>query len=217
VVLQPTRYFLIRVWNLKTVRKAQIENEEGESVLKTTKNVYAAYLKQKLETKTLDHITVTDIVQECGTTRQAFYYHFNDIYALLEWIYQEEAVKLLNNNRSIDTWQRGYRLILEWIMDNKQFVMNTYRSINRDYLENFMFNWFYPLLLDVTKTQAEKSNVSEENKAFIARFYTFALIAISLDWVQSGMKKTSEQLAMQVELTIKDCFRNALERYNTLA
>lgn len=205
-------------WSLKTFEFEieQMENEEGESVLKTIKDAYAASLKRKLETKTLDHITVTDIVQECGTTRQAFYYHFNDIYALLEWIYQEETVKLLNNNCSIDTWQRGYRLILDWIMENKQFVTNTYRSINRDYLETFMFNWLYPLLLDVTKTQAEKYNVSNENKVFIARFYTFALIAISLDWVGSGMKKTTDQLATQVELVIKDGFRNALKRYSML-
>lgn len=78
-----------------------------------------------LETKTLEHITVTDIVQDCGTTRQAFYYHFDDIYSLLEWVYIQETASLLENHRDINTWQQGYRLILNWIYGNKQLVIST--------------------------------------------------------------------------------------------
>jgi probable dihydroxyacetone kinase regulator len=182
-------------------------------MLKTAKYAFADSLKKMLETKTLGHITVTDIVQDSGTTRQAFYYHFSDIYSLLEWIYIQEAEALLQNHRDIDTWQQGYRQILDWMQSNKQLVVNTFRSISREYLETFMYNWLFPMLYDVVKKLASDLAVSTENKKFIARFYTLSLIAVSLDWVRTGMKEAPETIAWQVEMIMKDNFARALEKY----
>ena len=38
--------------------------------------------------KSFDKITIKDLVQECGISRQAFYYHFQDILDVIEWIMQ---------------------------------------------------------------------------------------------------------------------------------
>lgn len=57
----------------------------------TTKRALAASLKKLLSDKPLDKITVTDIAEDCGVNRQTFYYHFQDIYDLVEWIYTSEA------------------------------------------------------------------------------------------------------------------------------
>lgn len=182
-------------------------------MLKTAKYAFADSLKKMLETKTLEHITITDIVLDCGTTRQAFYYYFNDIYCLLEWIYMHEAASLLNNRRDIGSWQQGYRLILNWMQDNRYFVVNTYRSIRREYLEIFMYNWLFPMLYEVVEKLAMGLNVKNENKEFIARFYTLSLIAISLDWVRTGMKEPPDAVVRQVEIVMKDNFSRALDKY----
>jgi probable dihydroxyacetone kinase regulator len=182
-------------------------------MLKTAKYAFADSLKKMLETKTLENITVTNIVQDCGTSRQAFYYHFNDIYNLLEWIYLNEATSLLENNHDFHTWQQGYHLILNWMLNNKPLVVNTYRSISRDYLETFMYNWLFPMLEEVVNKLATGLNVQNENKEFIARFYTLAFIVISLDWVRTGMKETPEAIVWQLEVIVKDNFMHALEKY----
>ena len=52
-----------------------------------TKRALASALKELLEHKPLNKITIADITEQCGVNRQTFYYHFQDIYALLEWIY----------------------------------------------------------------------------------------------------------------------------------
>ena len=46
-----------------------------------------------METESFEKITVKDIVEDCGVNRQTFYYHFQDIYELLGWIYKTEAVE----------------------------------------------------------------------------------------------------------------------------
>jgi len=182
-------------------------------MLKTAKYAFAESLKKMLEKTTLDQITVKDIVEDCGVSRQAFYYYFNDIYDLLEWIYIAEAEAALADNRDIDTWQRGYCQMLLRLRENQALVMNTYRSIRRDYLETFMYDLLFNLIYPVVVTQAEGMNVEKEHKEFIARFYSLAIIAIGLDWVRTGMKEDPEAIVEQVSVLVKGDFKKALVKY----
>lgn len=52
----------------------------------STKKALAAALKKMMEVKPIDKITVKDLVEICGVNRQTFYYHFDDVYDLLEWV-----------------------------------------------------------------------------------------------------------------------------------
>ena len=56
-----------------------------------TKKALAVSLKKLLSKKELSKITISNITDECGVNRQTFYYHFKDIYDLLEWIYKNEV------------------------------------------------------------------------------------------------------------------------------
>ena len=73
---------------------------------KITKKALAASLKKLLAERPLDKITVIDIVNDCEVNRQTFYYHFQDIYDLLEWVYLNEATKALDGKNTYDTWQQ---------------------------------------------------------------------------------------------------------------
>jgi probable dihydroxyacetone kinase regulator len=182
-------------------------------MLKNSNEIFAESLKKMLEKKALDHITVKDIVEDCGVSRQAFYYHFKDIYDLVEWIFLEEASEALANNRDIDTWQQGYCHVLMRLRDNKTFVINTYRSISREYLENFMYNVLFQVIYPVVEEQAEGMNVENKHKEFIAHFYSLAIVAMGLDWVHKGMKEDPEEITEQVATLVKGNFKKTLMKY----
>jgi Transcriptional regulator len=184
-------------------------------VLKNAKEVFAESLKKMLEKKSLDHITVKDIVEDCGVSRQAFYYHFSDIYALVEWIFVEEASAALANNRDIDTWQQGYCRLLTNLRDNKNLVINSYRSISREYLETFMYKVLYEVIYPVVEEQAVGLNVENKHKEFIAHFYSLAVVAMGVDWVRTGMKEDPEEIVDQVATLVKGDFKKALKKYAT--
>ena len=59
-----------------------------------TKHALAAALKALMLEKPLDKITIQELTNRCGMRRQNFYYHFEDVYDLLRWLFQEEAVSL---------------------------------------------------------------------------------------------------------------------------
>ena len=54
-----------------------------------TKRALEQSLKNLLLQKPLHKITISDIADDCGINRMTFYYHFKDIYDLVEWSCQE--------------------------------------------------------------------------------------------------------------------------------
>ena len=60
-----------------------------------TKQALAAALKELMAQKPIDKITIHDITERCGIRRQNFYYHFEDVYDLMRWMFSEEVVSLL--------------------------------------------------------------------------------------------------------------------------
>ena len=52
----------------------------------TTKLALEAALKKELLMKSLDKITINVLSEDGGISRMAFYYHFKDIYDLVEWV-----------------------------------------------------------------------------------------------------------------------------------
>ena len=58
-----------------------------------TKHALAESLKKLLLKKPLNKITINDLTTDCGISRMAFYYHFKDIYDLVEWACLEESRK----------------------------------------------------------------------------------------------------------------------------
>lgn len=178
-----------------------------------TKKALARSLKELLEHKPLNKITVTDITQQCGVNRQTFYYHFQDIYALMEWIYTTDATKVLEGKKDEETWQQGFLQVLEYARDNKALVQNTYHSVSRELLEQWLYREMYRLLRSVVDGKAQGLTVSEEDRASVAHFYKYAFVGLVLDWIASGMKTRPAELARLVNTVMEGSIRAALERF----
>ena len=96
-----------------------------------TKRALEASLKNLLSKKPLDKITISDITEDCGISRMTFYYHFQDIFGLIEWSCMEDASKALAGNKTYSTWQEGFLDIFHEVEKNKPFIMNVYNSVSR--------------------------------------------------------------------------------------
>ncbi|GFZ33625.1 TetR family transcriptional regulator [Clostridium zeae] len=178
-----------------------------------TKAILANALIAMLQKRSIDKITVKDLVEECGLTRQTFYNHFYDIYDLVEWIYLQTTEKSLAENKDYDTWQQGFYQLLISIRNNKVLVQNTYQSTNRDSLERYMHTVIYDQVLAVVERQAIGMSVDQKHKNFIAHFYSLAFIALICEWIKDGMKEKPEDIVEQTAVLIKGDFEKALNKY----
>ena len=138
-----------------------------------TKRALEASLKHLLLQKPLNKITINDIAEDCGINRMTFYYHFKDIYDLVEWCCEEDASRALAGKKTYETWQQGLLQIFEAVQDNKPFILNVYRSVSREQVENYLYRITYDLLEGVVEEQAQGMSVRQEDKAFIATLYKY--------------------------------------------
>ena len=177
-----------------------------------TKRALEASLKKLLLEKPLHKITVSDITDDCGINRMTFYYHFKDIYDLVEWSCQEDASRALAGKKTYETWQQGLLQIFEAVQENKAFILNVYRSVSREQVENYLYKLTYQLLIGVVHEQAAGMSVREEDQDFIATVYKYAFVGLMLDWIKNDMKGDPQQLVDRLELVIHGNVRAALER-----
>ena len=90
----------------------------GILVAQTTKRALEASLKKLLLRKPLNKITINDITEDCGVNRMTFYYHFKDIYDLVDWILVEDATEALEGHQDFETWSDAFRDMLEKVRRN---------------------------------------------------------------------------------------------------
>lgn len=178
-----------------------------------TKRALEASLKNMLLKKPLDKITINDITDDCGMNRMTFYYHFKDIYDLVEWSCEEDASRALNGKKTYDTWQQGLLQIFNAVLENKPFIMNVYRSVSREQIELYLYKITYKLLIDVVEEQAQGMQVKEADKKFIANFYKFAFVGLMLDWIKDDMREKPENIVERLSLLIEGDVTKALDKY----
>ena len=180
-----------------------------------TKHALEASLKRLLLQKPLNKITISDITEDCGVNRMTFYYHFKDIYDLVEWVCIEEARRALAGKKTYDTWQEGFLQIFQAVQANRPFIMNVYHSVSREQVENYLYQVTYHLLVDVVEEKAVGIPVRQEDKEFIAHFYKYAFVGVMLDWIRDDMKADPQAIIDRLSLVLRGNISSALERLRT--
>ena len=178
-----------------------------------TKRALEQSLKNLLLQKPLHKITISDIADDCGITRMTFYYHFKDIYDLIEWSCEEDARKALEGKKTYDTWQQGLLQIFEAVQENKAFILNVYRSVSREQVENYLYKLTYQLLIGVVHEQAAGMSVREEDQDFIATVYKYAFVGLMLDWIKDGMKADYHVIAEKMHRTMEGNVVNSIRNF----
>lgn len=175
-----------------------------------TKRALEQSLKNLLLKKPLTKITVSDIADDCGINRMTFYYHFKDIYDLVEWSCLEDAKRALDEKKTYDTWQQGLLQIFEAVQQNKPFILNVYRCVHREQVEKYLQPLVDELLIGVIEEKASGMTVRDEDKQFIAQAYGYMFIGLMLDWIKDNMREDPRQIVDRLNRLIKGSLSAAL-------
>ena len=177
-----------------------------------TKRALEQSLKNLLLKKPLTKITINDIAEDCGISRMTFYYHFKDIYDLVEWVCLEDAKRALDNKKTHDTWQQGLLQIFYAVRETKPFVMNVYHCVDRAQVEKYLRPLTDDLLMGVIEEESQGKTIRQEDKQFVAQVYSYVFIGLMLDWIRDDMKQDPEVLVKKLAAVLQNAFAEALER-----
>ena len=180
-----------------------------------TKQALEASLKNLLLQKPLNKITINDVAEDCGISRMTFYYHFKDIYDLVEWVCMEDAKQALAGKKSYDTWQEGFISIFQAVQENKPFVMNVYRAVSRERIEQYLNPLIHNLILGVVEEKAKGMTVNEADRQFIAEFYEHAFLGVMLEWIGGNMKEDPAAIVERTSMVLHGNIVRALNAFRT--
>ncbi len=175
----------------------------------TTKKAIGYTFKDLLKEKPFNKITVNDIASKCDINRQTFYYHFQDIRDLVEWICTFEVDSILNKNSNVEKWEDKFLLIFKIMEEEKIFVKNIYHSVSVEVLRNNLYRLVYPIIYSEIIEKSKGKNLREEDKKFITDFYKYAFVSIVLDWINKGMIENPELIVSKVSNLITGTINHA--------
>lgn len=178
-----------------------------------TKRAMAQSLKNLLLKKPLNKITINDITEDCGVNRMTFYYHFKDIYDLVEWVCAQDGKRALEEHKTYDTWQQGFLQIFEVAKENKPFIMNVYRCVHKEQIEKYLKPLVDSLIMNIIDEEIGDMTVKDDDKSFIASVYSYVFIGLMMEWIENDMSKEPKLIVDKLSILIKGSISEALARF----
>ena len=158
----------------------------------------------------VDKITVKDITDQCGISRNTFYYHYQDIYQVLKAYVQysaEHVIELMVEDEGEDG-KAGLKEI-RYLEANRELLCNLYRSAANEEVRNCLI--FDRLIESVSQGM----EVQAEDKKILSAVCQYTVRGIMTSWMEEdGMLngETLEQVLVRLDYLFKGAIREALMR-----
>ncbi len=155
-------------------------------------------LKKLAYEKSFDKISVSDITSKCNLNRQTFYYHFQDKYECLEWVYCNDCLLPLTNSMNSENWEKCIEKMLIIMSDNKEFYMNSIKDNPKVFMNTFISTTttlFHNMIEMYDEGKRDPLNAN-----FISEFLTMGIIGMIMVWISKGMKISPLVLSEQFKI-----------------
>ena len=152
-----------------------------------TKEMLAESLMKLLARRTLDKITIQDIVDDCGYNRQTFYYHFHDIYDLIDWIFAAQTQELIEKCRACGSLDVGVEAVIAYMRGNRRLILNILRSVNGEKLLDNLYRSAQSIVLSALENHPGVQELSTEYRELVAEAFKYALAGLLIDWMRAGI------------------------------
>ena len=178
------------------------------------KREICAALKTLMAQKPLNKISIAEIMQSCGMARQHFYYHFEDIYDAVRWMFDQEAVTLLRQHEGVMLWQDGLLQLFQYLQENRAVCLCALHSISREHLKRFFQTDVHVIIQSTIQRIVMELDyqASDEEVDLLTKFYVGALASMIEDWLLGDIRETPEELIRFADQLLKDHVRGAALR-----
>lgn len=170
-----------------------------------TKTALAASLKKYMTQKPFKKITVSEIIADCNVNRKTFYYHFEDIYALLKWMLNQEAIEVIKNFDLLVDYEDAVSFVIRYVQENAHILSCAYDSMGRDELKRFFYNDFLALVRNVVDDTEERNglSVTEDFKEFISDFLTEAIAGMLVKIFKSERTPERKKVVRDISVILE--------------
>lgn len=154
---------------------------------KSTKQILAESLAQLMQTDSIEHITVSDIVKNCRLTRRTFYNNFKDKYEVIEYIYKEQTINYLSLIGQNETWYSAILNKLKIIWNNRTFY-------SKVYCQKMFLDSFQKITKDMHMDLISQYCEIDSELEFLIDFYCCGCVSKTAIWIKTGFKDSPEEM-----------------------
>ena len=152
-----------------------------------TKKAILDTFQEILEDTPFDKITVSMLVKKCGISPNTFYYHYHDIYDLLDaWLHrilQKYTVEYFSNG----DWSMVVRAFLRDCQTHTNIFDHIYLSLTHERLERYVFSMTDDAITLYVKMRAAGSRVTEDRLHRIINFCRYASLGFFMEFIWNRM------------------------------
>lgn len=177
----------------------------------TKKCIQESFIKM-LNERPLKKITVKDLAIACEINRNAFYYHYADIYELLSEIFEMELQLVIDEYNDTLSWEESFMVAAKFALENKTAVYHIYDSMQREELVNYIFEVSGNVMSRYVEKTSEDMMAQTRDIKLVASFYQCALTAMVVRWIETGMKEDPETIIMRIGYLFDGHIQESLER-----
>ena len=162
----------------------------------------------------VDKITVKDITDQCGISRNTFYYHYQDIYQVLKAYVQysaEHVIELMVEDEGEDG-KAGLKEI-RYLEANRELLCNLYRSAANEEVRNCLQSASQIIFDRLIESVSQGMEVQAEDKKILSAVCQYTVRGIMTSWMEEdGMLngETLEQVLVRLDYLFKGAIREAL-------
>ena len=155
-----------------------------------------AFLKLSKE-KNIDKIPVKDIVDECGISRQSFYYHFQDILEVIEWSAEQAFQKLLTRSMETDDAEAVFQDFIAASDEASVMLRKLLNSQKREQVERLMVRAVRTYLQEMIRRKGPITDIPYEDAETALSFCTYGIVGLLLEYCEKK-EVDRAQLARQM-------------------
>lgn len=172
----------------------------NEELSLRTKQMLADALKAAMKTKKLSKVTVSELISACNINRKTFYYHFQDIYALLKWTLEQEAIDVIKKFDLIVNTEEAIRFVMDYAEKNDYIISGAFDSMGYEEIKRFFHNDLFAVIYETIGNGEKKLNVQldPQFKQFLAEFYTEASASMLIEWTKNNITQDKETVIQNI-------------------
>ena len=156
----------------------------------STQNVILDTFEDMLERMPLEKITVTALTKACNIGRNTFYYHYEDIYALLDDLLLKILGQYAVQDKDLKSTMKS---LLYACRDNKKKVDHVFHSMSRDRLEHYVFDRTDSAISVYVHEMAEARKVDSKRAEVVADIVKYSIYGFVLRFFWNGMTADIEK------------------------
>lgn len=180
---------------------------------KRTRIMIIETFEQKLKTKKLEDITVTELVTDCDINRKTFYYYFTDIDDLLEKAFDYEIESFYSGIEKRMTSVEAVTELFDFMALNRDIIYHVYESVGIENIEQHVYRLLYQTIYGNIEEAHQKELLTEGQADIITRIYVFIVVGFIVNWLNNKMKRSKTDVikemfeisAGSLDLMIENC------------